>query len=129
MRALIVDDSSLQRTAMVRLLERLGIDTETACDGLEGLERLRADPGAFGLALVDWNMPVLSGIELVEALRSDARFTRLRLLMATTEDALEQIERALDAGADEYLIKPFSLEELASKLELLGLPLEGDGER
>lgn len=125
MRALIVDDSSLQRSAMVRLLEELGIETETARDGLEGLERLRADPQAFGLALVDWNMPMLSGVELVEALRSDARFTRLRLVMASTEDSPERIERALEAGADEYLIKPFSLEELASKLDLLGLA-DGD---
>lgn len=126
MRALIVDDSKLQRKAMERLARELGIESDLASDGLAGLESLRSKPDAYELAIIDWNMPVMSGLELVQALRSDARFTHIAILMATTEDSLERIQAALEAGADEYLIKPFGVEELASKIELLGLDVAGD---
>ena len=74
------------------------------------------------LALVDWNMPEMSGIELVEAVRSDPAFSSLRIVMVTTETELSQVMRALDAGADEYLMKPFTRDDVVGKLELLGLP-------
>ena len=73
------------------------------------------------LALVDWNMPEMSGIELVEAVRSDPAFSSLRIVMVTTETELSQVSRALEAGADEYLMKPFTRDDVVGKLELLGL--------
>ena len=91
---------------------------------LQALDRLRerlADR-PVQLALVDWNMPEMSGIELVEAVRADPSFASLRIVMVTTETELSQVTKALEAGADEYLMKPFTRDDVVGKLELLGLP-------
>ena len=124
MQAIVVDDSRAMRMLMGRLLKDIGFDVDEAGDGSEALGRLRerllADP--VQLALVDWNMPEMSGIELVEAVRSDPAFSSLRIVMVTTETELSQVMRALDAGADEYLMKPFTRDDVVGKLELLGLP-------
>ena len=124
MQAIVVDDSRAMRMLMCRLLKDIGFDVDEAGDGSEALgrlrERLSADP--VQLALVDWNMPEMSGIELVEAVRSDPAFSSLRIVMVTTETELSQVMRALDAGADEYLMKPFTRDDVVGKLELLGLP-------
>ncbi len=124
MQAIVVDDSRAMRMLMGRLLKDIGFDVDEAGDGSEALgrlrERLSADP--VQLALVDWNMPEMSGIELVEAVRSDPAFSSLRIVMVTTETELSQVMRALDAGADEYLMKPFTRDDVVGKLELLGLP-------
>ena len=124
MQAIVVDDSRAMRMLMGRLLKDIGFAVDEAGDGSEALERLRerlsADP--VQLALVDWNMPEMSGIELVEAVRSDPAFSSLRIVMVTTETELSQVMRALDAGADEYLMKPFTRDDVVGKLELLGLP-------
>jgi two-component system chemotaxis response regulator CheY len=122
--AIVVDDSRAMRMLMGRLLKDIGFAVDEAGDGSEALDRLRerlsADP--VQLALVDWNMPEMSGIELVEAVRSDPAFSSLRIVMVTTETELSQVMRALDAGADEYLMKPFTRDDVVGKLELLGLP-------
>ena len=124
MQAIVVDDSRAMRMLMGRVLKDIGFDVDEAGDGSEALgrlrERLSADP--VQLALVDWNMPEMSGIELVEAVRSDPAFSSLRIVMVTTETELSQVMRALDAGADEYLMKPFTRDDVVGKLELLGLP-------
>ena len=124
MQAIVVDDSRAMRMLMGRLLKDIGFEVDEAGDGSEALgrlrERLSADP--VQLALVDWNMPEMSGIELVEAVRSDPAFSSLRIVMVTTETELSQVMRALDAGADEYLMKPFTRDDVVGKLELLGLP-------
>lgn len=123
MRALIVDDSRFVRTHLRSLLSSFfgprGIECEEAADGTEGLERLRASAG-FDLALVDWNMPVMSGLDMVRQMRAEG-FVAVKILMVTTEAENEYIQRALDAGADEYLMKPFEAEALADKLAMLGL--------
>jgi two-component system chemotaxis response regulator CheY len=122
--AIVVDDSRAMRMLMGRLLKDIGFAVDEAGDGSEALDRLRerlaADP--VQLALVDWNMPEMSGIELVEAVRSDPAFSSLRIVMVTTETELSQVSRALEAGADEYLMKPFTRDDVLGKLELLGLP-------
>ena len=124
MQAIVVDDSRAMRMLMGRLLKDIGFDVDEAGDGSEALGRLRARLSAdpVQLALVDWNMPEMSGIELVEAVRSDPAFSSLRIVMVTTETELSQVMRALDAGADEYLMKPFTRDDVVGKLELLGLP-------
>jgi two-component system, chemotaxis family, chemotaxis protein CheY len=119
MRALIVDDSRFVRTHLRSLLAPRGIECEEAADGQQGLERLHAS-AAFDLALVDWNMPIMSGIEMVQQMRAEG-FASVKILMVTTESETESIQRALDAGADEYLMKPFEAEALADKLAMLGL--------
>jgi two-component system chemotaxis response regulator CheY len=121
--AMVVDDSRAMRMLMGRLLKDIGFEVAEAGDGsqaLDGLrERLAANP--VQLALVDWNMPEMSGIELVEAVRADPAFAGLRIVMVTTETELSQVMRALEAGADEYLMKPFTRDDVVGKLELLGL--------
>ncbi|HEY4410231.1 MAG TPA: response regulator [Acidimicrobiia bacterium] len=123
MQAMVVDDSRAMRMLMGRLLKDIGFEVAEAGDGSEALdslrERLAGNP--VQLALVDWNMPEMSGIELVEAVRSDPAFAGLRIVMVTTETELSQVTRALDAGADEYLMKPFTRDDVVGKLELLGL--------
>jgi two-component system, chemotaxis family, chemotaxis protein CheY len=125
--AIVVDDSRAMRMLIGRLLKDIGFVVDEAGDGSEALDRLRErlasehPNGPVQLALVDWNMPEMSGIELVEAVRSDPAFCSLRIVMVTTETELSQVTRALDAGADEYLMKPFTRDDVVGKLELLGL--------
>lgn len=119
MRALIVDDSRFIRNHLRGLLTPLGIECEEAANGAEGLERLRASE-PFDLALLDWNMPGMTGLELLQQLRAEG-FTTMKVLMVTTESENDNILRALEAGADEYLMKPFEAEALSDKLAMLGL--------
>ncbi len=120
MRALVLDDSRAMRTILGRILVDLGFETVEAADGPAALAELRQGP-AFDLALVDWNLPGMSGLEVVQAVRADPVFDRVRLLMVTTETELERVARALDAGADEYIMKPFTREMLVDKLALIGI--------
>jgi two-component system chemotaxis response regulator CheY len=119
MRALIVDDSRFVRVLLRGMLERMGLECDEAGDGQAGLDKMRAGP-AFDLALVDWNMPVMGGLEMLRALRAGG-FDRVKVMMVTTEAENDFILRALDAGADEYLMKPFDEEGLKDKLALLDL--------
>lgn len=119
MRALIVDDSRFVRTFVRGLLEAQGFQCEEAGDGKAALDLLHHQ-GAFDLALVDWNMPVMDGLEMLTHLRAEG-FEGLRVMMVTTEAENDFIIRALDAGADEYLMKPFDQDAMAEKLAMLGL--------
>ncbi len=119
MRALIVDDSRFVRGFLRSLLEEKGIECVEAADGKAGLEKLHGDL-AFDLALLDWNMPVMNGFEMLQTMRAQG-YTGTKVLMVTTEAENDFILRALDAGADEYLMKPFDDEALNEKLAMLGL--------
>jgi two-component system, chemotaxis family, chemotaxis protein CheY len=119
MRALIVDDSRFVRGYLRKLLEEKGVECEEAADGQAGLARLHGDR-TFDLALLDWNMPVMNGLEMLKELRSEG-FSGIKVMMVTTEAENDFIVRALDAGADEYLMKPFDDEALNEKLAMLGL--------
>jgi two-component system, chemotaxis family, chemotaxis protein CheY len=119
MHALIVDDSRFVRGFLRGLLEEKGITCQEAGDGAAGLTKLRSG-GRFDLALIDWNMPVMNGFEMLTALRAEG-FDDLKVMMVTTEAENDFIIRALDSGADEYLMKPFDGEALTEKLNMLGL--------
>jgi two-component system chemotaxis response regulator CheY len=125
MQAIVVDDSRAMRMLMGRLLKDIGFAVDEAGDGCQALVRLRERlaENPVQLALVDWNMPEMSGIELVEAVRADPAFAALRIVMVTTETELSQVSRAIEAGADEYLMKPFTRDDVLGKLELLGLAI------
>lgn len=118
MRALIVDDSCFIRTHLRGLLMERGIESEEAADGQAALDLLHGEC-KFDLALVDWNMPVLNGLEMVKRMRTEG-YDSVKVMMVTVEDKTEFIVRALKAGADEYLMKPFGDEALGEKLGLLG---------
>ena len=119
MRALIVDDSRFVRGYLRGLLEEKEFECEEAADGQAGMDQLKSH-FPFDLALVDWNMPVMDGLEMLKKLRSDG-YAGLKVMMVTTEAENDYILRALDAGADEYLMKPFDDEALTEKLAMLGL--------
>jgi two-component system chemotaxis response regulator CheY len=119
MRALIVDDSRFVRGYLRVMLEERGIACDEAADGRAGLELLRGD-ASYDLALVDWNMPVMNGLEMLRQLRAEG-LNDLKVMMVTTEAENDYIVRALEAGADEYLMKPFDDEALNEKLAMLGL--------
>ena len=119
MRALIVDDSRFVRGYLRGLLQEKGIECEEAGDGQAGMDRLHGGL-TFDLALLDWNMPVMNGLEMLHQLRAEG-FSDLKVMMVTTEAENDYIVRALEAGADEYLMKPFDDEALNEKLAMLDL--------
>ncbi|WP_420239145.1 response regulator [Telmatobacter bradus] len=119
MRALIVDDSRFVRGFLRGLLQEKGIECEEAADGQAAMDQLHGEKN-FDLALVDWNMPVMNGLEMLKQARAEG-YSDLKIMMVTTEAENDFIVRALDAGADEYLMKPFDGEALNEKLAMLGL--------
>jgi two-component system chemotaxis response regulator CheY len=119
MRALIVDDSSFVREYLRHLLDRMGIACEEAVDGSDALAVL-TDEKEFDLMLLDVNMPVMNGLECVKALREAKMHPEMKVMMVTTEADNSFITRALDNGADEFLMKPFTPESLREKMMLLG---------
>ncbi|ATX82887.1 two-component system, chemotaxis family, response regulator CheY [Mariprofundus ferrinatatus] len=120
MRALIVDDSKAMRMIIGRTVKALGFEIIEACHGREALERLQ-DSGTFDVALVDWNMPEMNGYEFICAVRADAAYNDMKIVMVTTEAEMSQVIKALEAGANEYIMKPFTKEMIQEKLQLLGL--------
>lgn len=120
MRALVVDDSRTIRMMLSRILGDCGFEVSEAQHGREALDYLDAHPET-ALALIDWSMPEMDGLELLEALRSDSRFRNVRRIMVTTETGKGQVERAVSAGADEYVMKPFTRAVIEEKLRLVGL--------
>jgi two-component system chemotaxis response regulator CheY len=120
MRALIVDDSRFIRQYLRQLLEGMGLNCEEAVDGIEALQTLRG-ASAFDFMLLDVNMPRMSGLECVKALREAGLQPPMKVMMVTTEADNSYICQALDYGADEFLMKPFTPESLREKLMMLGL--------
>lgn len=116
--ALVVDDSKAVRMIVSRQLVEMGYQVASAGDGAEALPLLHE---SISLVLVDWNMPRLNGLEFVKRLRADPRYASVKVVMVTTETEVEQMVKALEAGADEYVMKPFTKEILADKLRMLGL--------
>ena len=120
MKALVVDDSRAIRLIISRSLKALGFSTTEATNGQEALEAL-GSAGPFDVALVDWNMPVMSGFEFVCAVRGDRAHDEMAIMMVTSESEQSQVQKAIEAGASEYLMKPFSAESIEEKLAILGL--------
>lgn len=120
MQALVIDDSRAMRLILSKLLRESGIDVVDAEDGRRALDLIDAglDPD---LVLVDWNMPEMTGIEFIATVRKPPYSSTARILMITTETDLPQVVHALEAGADEYLMKPFTQEAVLEKLQLLGI--------
>ena len=123
MRALVIDDSRAIRVILGKILKALKFEVHNAEHGLEALEKLK-ETGPVDLALVDWNMPEMNGYEFVCAVRKDDQYNGMRLMMVTTETEMAQVVKALEAGADEYVMKPFTKEMIVEKLKIMGLPVE-----
>jgi len=118
-RALVVDDSRAMRSILARILVRLGFEVLQAADGLEGLATLDSASPPVELVLSDWNMPEMDGLQFVKTLRANPKFANVVVVMVTTETHTEQMFTALSAGANEYIMKPFTAEMVEEKLRML----------
>jgi two-component system chemotaxis response regulator CheY len=122
MRVLIVDDSSFIRQFTRQQLEQLGAICCEAVDGRDALEFLARDD-AFDLMLVDFNMPRLNGLECIRGVREAGLARSMKVMMVTTEADYTLIQQALEFGADEFLMKPFTAQGLREKLMMVGFDL------
>ena len=120
-KAMIVDDSKTIRMILKRVLTEAGFEVCEAGNGREALEVLQVQDGAVTLALIDWNMPEMNGMELLTELRRQPAFSSIKVSMVTTEAEIGHMSSALQAGADEYVMKPFTKEILMEKLQLAGV--------
>ncbi|WP_204451597.1 response regulator [Actinokineospora baliensis] len=117
----MIDDSRAMRKILRGLLADLGYEVLEAGNGREALDLLQSTGRVPDLALVDWNMPIMTGLEFVIEVRKITEMRQMTLMMVTTESEHGQIVRALAAGAHEYVIKPFTRDGIIDKLALLGL--------
>ena len=116
---LVVDDSRVVRKVSRRILEELGFDVAEAADGVEALAWCRASmPAAI---LLDWNMPVMDGLEFLTQLRREPGGDKPVVVFCTVENDPDHIRRALDAGASEYIMKPFDSDIIETKFVEAGL--------
>lgn len=125
--AIVVDDSRAVRMILARTLQDLGFEVREAANGREALELLADGGPGVRLVLADWNMPEVNGLELVRRLRQDPRLASLPVVMVTTETELDQMAAALAAGANEYVMKPFTRDILIEKLQMVGIRAAGSG--
>jgi two-component system, chemotaxis family, chemotaxis protein CheY len=115
MKIMVVDDMSTMRRIVKNLLKQLGFaNVDEAENGQEALIKLRADK--FGFVVSDWNMPVMSGIQLLKAIRADEGLKTIPVLMVTAEAQKENIIEAVQAGVSNYVVKPFTAEILQEKM-------------
>jgi two-component system chemotaxis response regulator CheY len=115
MKILVVDDMTTMRRIVKNILKQLGFsNTEEAENGQEALTKLRAD--TFGLVVSDWDMPVISGVEMLRAIRADEKLKHIPVLIVTAEAQKENLIEAIQAGVNDYVVKPFTAEMLEKKL-------------
>jgi len=121
-KALVVDDSRTIRTIIRRILIDLGYEVCEAGNGVEALKLLEIEKSTVKLILADWNMPEMDGFDLLKRLRQNPEFDLVKILMVTTETEMSQMTSAMEAGANEYVMKPFTKDILLEKLQLVGMP-------
>lgn len=120
MRALVVDDSRAIRGIMKKMLGEIGFEIVEAAHGKEAIQRLQ-EGAPVDVMLVDWNMPEMNGFEFLCYVRGNPLYKDVPLMMVTSETEMAQMSKALEAGANEYVMKPFTKEVIADKLTLLGV--------
>ena len=113
--ALVVDDSAAMRRILQKALESIDWDVHTAIDGNDALAKLTELPQC-DLLLTDWHMPGMDGIELIKAVRLSARFATLRIVMVTSDSVLDSVDKALEAGANDFVMKPFTADALCERV-------------
>lgn len=123
MQALVVDDSAAVRNLLSERLTQLGFQVEQAATGFEALAKIQA-MSHLTVVLLDWTMPGMDGLEVLRRVRAEGRYTSVPVVMVTTEGELPFVDDAFNAGASEYLMKPFDAQTLLEKLLLLGVDPE-----
>lgn len=117
MRILVVDDSSTMRRILINCLAKMNLaDVAQAGDGKEALAVLASQP-PFDLVLTDWNMPNMNGLELLKAIKADAKTSAVPVVVVTTEAEKERIVEAVKCGAANYIVKPFTPDTLQEKIK------------
>lgn len=121
MKLIVADDSRLIRGIIEKTATSIGFEVIHAANGKDALNLLEAGGGDINLVLLDWNMPVMNGIDVLKNMRSDDRFKKIPVLMVSTESEDDKIKEAIDAGAHGYLTKPFNAGKLAAAInQVLG---------
>ena len=115
MKILVVDDSKTMRLIITRTLKELGHETREAGNGREAITVLKGEAD-WGLVMADWNMPEMNGLEMVAAVKADAAYKALPIMMVTTETEMSNVQKAMDAGASGFIMKPFKKEAIQEKL-------------
>jgi two-component system, chemotaxis family, chemotaxis protein CheY len=116
---LIVDDSKIVRKVVRRIVEVLGFNILEAENGKEAVEQTRAN--TVDVIILDWNMPVMDGMECMKEIRADANISQPKIIFCTTENEFSKIQQAMMNGADEYVMKPFDEAIIAGKMRQLGI--------
>jgi two-component system chemotaxis response regulator CheY len=119
MRALIVDDSLTARIMMAYALHELGFDVFEASNGFDALHYLAQGPMP-DLMTLDWNMPGLDGGQVLDALKKDPALKPAKIMLVTSETDMKRVGESVSLGGDEYLMKPYSVEAVQEKLQLMG---------
>lgn len=119
-KALVVDDSAAARYMIGRIVKEIGYTVIEAANGREAIEMLTGSPDVV-LALVDWNMPIMNGLELVSEIRKNQQLNGMKIMMVTTETEMMQVVRAIEAGANEYVMKPFTRDVVLDKMRIMGI--------
>jgi two-component system, chemotaxis family, chemotaxis protein CheY len=115
MKILVVDDMSTMRRIVKNIMKQLGFaNVEEAENGQDALDKLHA--GSFGFVISDWNMPVMTGIQLLRSIRADDKLKTIPVLMVTAEAQKENLVEAIQAGVSNYIVKPFTAEVLQEKM-------------
>ena len=116
---LVVDDSKVIRKFVRGMMTQLCFDVDEAENGRDGLGCLETKK--YDLILLDWNMPIMNGLEFIKEFKNNYANLNTKVIFCTTENEMEKIKSALDAGANEYIMKPFDIEVLRSKLTQCGI--------
>lgn len=118
MKILVVDDFSTMRRIIKNILKEIGyVNVDEADDGSTALEKLKG--GSFDFVVTDWNMPNMPGIDLLKAIRLDPALKHLPVLMVTAEAAKENVVTAVQAGVNNYIVKPFTAAALKERIDLI----------
>ena len=120
-KALVVDDSRAIRGILGKILVSNGFEVCQAGNGVEALQALEGEAADASLVCADYNMPEMNGIELIRRMRAIPRFAKVPTIMITTETHMSAMRAAFDAGADEYVMKPFTADMILDKLRMLGV--------
>jgi two-component system chemotaxis response regulator CheY len=120
---MVVDDSRAVRKLLGQILRDIGFEVIEAGNGREALDAAVASTVPLELILTDWNMPVMNGLEFLKAIRAESKFDPVPIVMVTTETEMENMVAALEAGANEYVMKPFTRDILADKLRMAGIAI------
>jgi two-component system, chemotaxis family, chemotaxis protein CheY len=117
MRVLLIDDSTTMRKIQRRALNTLGIeDIDEACNGREGVDKLQAESYSYNLVMLDMNMPEMGGLEVLKTVRADPNSNNIPIVMCTSVADKEQVMEAIKNGASNYVVKPFTPEDLQKKV-------------